>query len=136
MARVGTLTCSCTGTKIDVDSYSCFKDNAQSSSTELDALLRKRGVTHLLVCGLALDVCVKATALDAVKLGYDVTVDLAATRAAVPSDEPKVLEELRKAGVKLVNSTAPPSTIKDSTKAKEKAATTEKESAKKEADDA
>ena len=42
--------------------------------TELDDLLRAAGVTALVVVGLALDVCVKATALDGLRLGYEVTV--------------------------------------------------------------
>ncbi len=48
--------------------------------TELDALLRERGITKAVVVGLALDVCVQATALDAVSGGYQVTVLAEAAR--------------------------------------------------------
>jgi nicotinamidase/pyrazinamidase len=50
-------------------------------STGLDELLRARGVERVVVVGLALDYCVKATALDAVELGYDCTVIRDATAA-------------------------------------------------------
>lgn len=74
--------------------------------TELDALLRVRSVERVVVCGLATDYCVKATALDAVRLGYGTSalldgiaaVDLAA------GDGERALEELRGAGVALVRS--------------------------------
>jgi nicotinamidase/pyrazinamidase len=49
--------------------------------TELDGLLRKAGVTRVVVTGLAEDVCVKETALDAARHGYEVIVPLPATRA-------------------------------------------------------
>ena len=41
----------------DVDSYSGFFDNA-GGETQLDSLLRKRGVTKVYVVGLAQDFCV------------------------------------------------------------------------------
>ena len=90
----------------DVDSYSGFADNAGGAQTELHELLQAAGVTRVTLTGLALDVCVRATALDAARLGYDTCVDLAACRAAVPDDEPRVCAELRAAGVQLLHSTA------------------------------
>jgi nicotinamidase/pyrazinamidase len=39
--------------------------------TELDTLLRERRIARVAVCGLATDYCVNATALDAVRLGYE-----------------------------------------------------------------
>ncbi|CAH0384229.1 unnamed protein product [Bemisia tabaci] len=59
------------GTKDDVDSYSAFWDNNKLSETALNALLRKDGVTNVYIAGLAYDVCVRASALDALKLGYN-----------------------------------------------------------------
>jgi nicotinamidase/pyrazinamidase len=65
------------------DGYSGFtmRDHGtgENASTGLDALLRARGVEHVAVVGLALDYCVKATALDAVALGYRCTVRRRAT---------------------------------------------------------
>jgi len=68
--------------------------------TELDALLRDAGVRALVVVGLALDVCVKATALDGLRLGYDVAVLEAGSRPVElqPGDGEAAVEELRAAG--------------------------------------
>ncbi len=76
--------------------------------TELDALLRVRSIDDALVCGLATDYCVKATALDAVRLGYATTLLLDGI-AAVDlrlGDGDRALEEMRAAGVTVVRSDA------------------------------
>jgi nicotinamidase/pyrazinamidase len=60
------------------DGYSGFsmRDVASGETlpTGLDTVLRELGVTRVVIVGLALDYCVKETALDAVKLGYDTVV--------------------------------------------------------------
>jgi nicotinamidase/pyrazinamidase len=73
--------------------------------TDLERLLRERGVDTVHVAGLALDYCVKATALDARKAGFDVVLHVDATRAidAQPGDAERSLEELRAAGVQVVD---------------------------------
>lgn len=58
------------GTNSDIDSYSAFCDNQNRSNTALDAQLKARGITDVYVCGLAYDICVAATALDAMNHGY------------------------------------------------------------------
>lgn len=58
------------GENSKIDSYSAFWDNTKISQTELHSELQRRQVTHLFVCGLALDFCVAFTALDALELGY------------------------------------------------------------------
>lgn len=58
------------GTNPDVDSYSVFWDNKKLTQTTLVAQLEERGVTDIYVCGLAYDVCVGATAVDALSIGY------------------------------------------------------------------
>ena len=58
------------GSNSKVDSYSGFWDNKALSNTELFVKLVERGVTHVFVCGLALDVCVQFTALDAADHGF------------------------------------------------------------------
>jgi nicotinamidase/pyrazinamidase len=77
------------------EGYSGFED------TTLEALLRKRGVDTVHVAGLALDYCVKATALDARKAGFEVCVHRDATRAVnvQAGDDERAVEELRAAGV-------------------------------------
>jgi nicotinamidase/pyrazinamidase len=69
--------------------------------TELDGLLRKRGITDVVVVGLATDYCVSATALDAARLGYT-TGTLTDAIAAVdlqPGDGDRALGAMRDAGV-------------------------------------
>lgn len=62
------------GQDADVDSYSAFFDNGHRRKTELDCWLRERGITHLVMLGLATDYCVKYSVLDALELGYHVEV--------------------------------------------------------------
>lgn len=81
------------GTRFDKDQYSAFDE------TGLAAELKKRGVTRVWIGGLALDVCVRATALGAVKAGLEVHVIEEATRAVTPEGGKAALEEMRSAGV-------------------------------------
>jgi nicotinamidase/pyrazinamidase len=69
--------------------------------TELERLLREHGVDTVHVAGLALDYCVRATALDARRLGFDVVVHREATRPveAAAGDAERAVQELRDAGV-------------------------------------
>ena len=66
------------------DGYSGFsvRDpvSGEESATQLGRLLQDAGARRVVVTGLAGDVCVKATALDARELGYEVVLPLAATR--------------------------------------------------------
>lgn len=62
------------GQDVDVDSYSAFFDNGHRPKTELDSWLQARGITHLVMLGIATDYCVKYSVLDALELGYQVTV--------------------------------------------------------------
>jgi nicotinamidase/pyrazinamidase len=72
--------------------------------TDLERLLHDRGVERVHVTGLALDYCVRATALDARRAGFDVVLHRGATRAidANPGDSDRTLQELRDAGVEVV----------------------------------
>jgi nicotinamidase/pyrazinamidase len=81
------------------EGYSAFE------GTELERLLRERGVDTVDVAGLALDYCVKATALDARRAGFDVVVHRNATRAVEvqDGDGARAVEELRAAGVNVVD---------------------------------
>ena len=92
------------GTKGE-DGYSGFTMRDLVSGTEeptgLDELLRARGIERVVVCGLATDYCVKATALDAASLGYAVEVlrDAIAAVDLEPGDGDRALEEMADAGV-------------------------------------
>jgi nicotinamidase/pyrazinamidase len=87
------------------DSYSAFGglDNFTQRQS-LDSYLKLESVSEVWVVGLALDYCVKATALDAVKLGYKTRLVLNSTRAVnVKSDDGnKAIAELATAGVEIV----------------------------------
>ncbi len=92
------------------DGYSGFtmRDPVSGAevSTELDALLRVRGIERVVVCGLATDYCVKSTALDSVRLGYKTTVLLDAIAAVdlTAGDGQRALNEMRAAGAILERS--------------------------------
>jgi nicotinamidase/pyrazinamidase len=68
--------------------------------TRLDDLLRERGVDKVTVVGLATDYCVKNTALDALRAGFEVTVDGEGVRGVEveEGDSERALGELREAG--------------------------------------
>ena len=75
------------------------------STPTLEHALRARGVDTVHIGGLALDYCVRATALDARKAGFDVVLHHRATRAveAKPGDGEQALADLREAGVAIVD---------------------------------
>ena len=59
-----------------IDSYSAFFENDRETPTGLEGYLRNRGVDRLLLVGLATDFCVAYSALDGVRLGFDVSLRL------------------------------------------------------------
>jgi nicotinamidase/pyrazinamidase len=86
------------GQSVDAEGYSGFE------GTALGSLLRARGVDRVHIAGLALDYCVKATALDARRAGFAVVVHADATRPVEvhPGDGERAVQELRAAGVEVV----------------------------------
>lgn len=89
------------------DGYSGFTvrdvESGEDLPTDLDAELRRRGVERAVVVGIALDVCVRATVLDAVRLGYDTTVVVDATRPVElqPGDGERAAGEMAAAGAQV-----------------------------------
>ena len=71
--------------------------------TELEALLRERGIERAVIAGLATDYCVRATALDAARLGFETSVltDAIAAVDIEPGDGERAIDEMRDAGVSL-----------------------------------
>ncbi|MDI3469324.1 MAG: Nicotinamidase [Pseudolabrys sp.] len=57
-----------------VDSYSAFYENDHTTPTGLAGYLRERGLTHVVIAGLAFDFCVRYSAEDARREGFAVTV--------------------------------------------------------------
>jgi nicotinamidase/pyrazinamidase len=85
------------------DAYSCFQAET-SDGMPFAAALGEAGVGRLFVGGLATDYCVKSTVVDGVREGFEVVV-LADAIAAVdlaPGDGAKALDEMRAAGVQLI----------------------------------
>jgi len=86
------------------DGYSGFtvRDpvTGQQTPTSLERLLREREVDKLVVVGIATDVCVKETVLDAVRLGFATTVLSEGVRAVErePGDGERALREMAEAG--------------------------------------
>ena len=94
------------GTSAEIDSYSTFFDNGHRKSTGLQDFLKEKNITEIYLAGLATDYCVKYSALDACRLGFKVYVIQDACRAVnlLPDDGQKALDELRSAGVDILNS--------------------------------
>ena|SRR6185312_13573000 len=93
------------GTHVDVDSYSGFRDD-EGRVTGLAGYLRDRGVGRLYVVGLARDFCVRATAIDGARAGFEVFVVDDLTRAVDPASRTRVDAELADAHVGIVSSAA------------------------------
>ncbi len=92
------------GMDAEVDSYSGFFDNDHKSATGLGDYLKEQGFKDLTIVGLALDYCVKFTALDAVNLGFNTKVVVDGTRAVNlnPGDDEKAIQEMKAAGIEIV----------------------------------
>jgi nicotinamidase/pyrazinamidase len=89
------------------DGYSGFTmrdpGSGEERDTPLEGLLRGRGIERVVVVGLATDYCVKETALDAVRRGFDTTVISEAIGAVDlrAGDGERALEDLRRAGARV-----------------------------------
>ncbi|MEX0653945.1 MAG: nicotinamidase [Phycisphaeraceae bacterium] len=82
------------GTDPDADQYSAF------DHTGLVERLQGQAIRRLWVGGLALDVCVRASVLDALQAGFEVHLIADATRAinASPGDDERAIDDMRQAG--------------------------------------
>jgi nicotinamidase/pyrazinamidase len=94
------------GTDASIDSYSGLFDNGHRKSTGLGEWLKEQNVTEVFVCGLAMDYCVKFTALDAVKMGFKTWLIEDASRGVNlhPDDVQNAVEEMKRAGVNVIHS--------------------------------
>jgi nicotinamidase/pyrazinamidase len=95
------------GTDVGIDSYSGLFDNGHRKSTGLGEWLKSQGVTEVFICGLATDYCVKFTALDAAQMGFKTHLIEDASRGVNlrPDDVKNAIEEMKRAGVTVVQST-------------------------------
>jgi nicotinamidase/pyrazinamidase len=89
------------------DGYSGFTardvTTGEEEPTGLQSVLEERGIRRLVVVGLAQDVCVKETALDARRLGYETLVPLAATRPVnlEAGDDARAVDAMVEAGAEV-----------------------------------
>ena len=91
------------GWRREIDSYSAFFENDRQTVTGLHGWLQEHGVKALTIVGLATDFCVHYSAVDAARLGYEVTVDERACRAIdLDGSLEKARAAMRAAGVRLV----------------------------------
>ena len=89
----------------DVDSYSAFMEADRTTSTGLAAYLQARGITQLVLCGLATDYCVAWSALDARAAGFEVAVVEDACRAIdLNGSLAKAWADMAAAGVQRIRS--------------------------------
>ncbi len=90
------------------DGYSGFTmrdpETGEERPTELETLLRDRDIRRVVVCGLATDYCVLATALDAARLGFETSLltDAVAAVNLSDGDGDRALAQMRGAGVVLI----------------------------------
>ena len=89
----------------DVDSYSAFMEADRTTTTGLAAYLQARGITQLVLCGLATDYCVAWSALDARAAGFEVAVVEDACRAIdLNGSLAKAWADMAAAGVQRIRS--------------------------------
>jgi nicotinamidase/pyrazinamidase len=86
------------GSHPEQEAYSGFH------GTELAKILRDKGVKRVVVCGIATDYCVRATAHDAIQEGFEVLVleDVIRGVDVNPGDCQRAIEELHQAGAKVI----------------------------------
>jgi nicotinamidase/pyrazinamidase len=86
------------GSDPNQDAYSCFQ------GTRLANILRDKGVNRVVICGLATDYCVRATAHDALQEGFKVLIAEDAIRGVEvhAGDCQRAIEALRQAGAQMI----------------------------------
>jgi nicotinamidase/pyrazinamidase len=94
------------GTDTEIDSYSGFFDNGHRKATGLGDYLKEKGVEEVYILGLALDVCVKFTVLDALGLGFKTYLVEDGCRGVNlnEGDSDKALSEMREKGAIIAQS--------------------------------
>lgn len=84
-----------------VDSYSGFLDNDKKIKSGLEDFLKSKNIQRIFVCGLALDYCCYATAMDGVNLGFNVVfiVDLTRGVDLPPGNIANTLKNMEEKGI-------------------------------------
>lgn len=93
------------GVELDMHPYgACYHDFAEKLSTGVIEFCRQRGITHIIVGGLATDYCVKTTVMQLLGAGFDVIVNLAATRGIADETVQRALVDMRQSGAVIIDS--------------------------------
>jgi len=93
----------------DVEMFSgfadCFGNKTDAASFDLAEVLREAAISHVYVVGLAGDYCVRCSAIDAKKEGFNVCVVEDATRSVDPGEKGwgSAKKELQQFGIKIVS---------------------------------
>ncbi|MFX1276698.1 MAG: bifunctional nicotinamidase/pyrazinamidase [Promethearchaeota archaeon] len=93
------------GTNPNIDSYSAFLENDQKTETGLAGYLKSLNIKRIFIAGLALDYCCYYTAIDGLKLGFEVHffIDLAKGIDAPEGNISNSLRDMVDNGVKFIN---------------------------------
>lgn len=93
------------GFRAAIDSYSAFYENDKTTRTGLTGYLRDRGVSHVVLTGLATDFCVYYSAIDAVRDGFTATLVTDACRAIdMDGSLAAAMDDMRAKGVRITTS--------------------------------
>ncbi|MEW5814618.1 MAG: bifunctional nicotinamidase/pyrazinamidase [Spirochaetota bacterium] len=94
------------GTRVDLDSYSAFFENDKKTSTGLEYYLKGLEIENVYLAGLALDVCVFYSAVDAVTLGFNTFVIRDASKGVdVPAGNlEKTVRDMENMGINFIDS--------------------------------
>uniref|UniRef100_A0A0N4Z7C5 nicotinamidase n=1 Tax=Parastrongyloides trichosuri TaxID=131310 RepID=A0A0N4Z7C5_PARTI len=92
------------GTNTFYDSYSGFFDNLKVHKTELENILKERGIKTVFVCGVAYEYCVACTAKDASDLGFKTFIITDCTKGLDKDDMLEAMEEMKSHGIVEINS--------------------------------
>jgi len=91
------------GFRPEIDSYSAFYENDRTTSTGLTAYLGERSVKRVICVGLALDYCVKFSAIDARQEGFEtIVVEEGCQGINMENSNNAAREAMRNAGVRLI----------------------------------
>lgn len=88
-------------TKSDSDAYSAFHAETENG-IPLPIILEEHNIQRIIICGLCLDYCVKASSLDLIKAGYETLVVLNATKAIDAEDGLETIRLLTSFGVQFI----------------------------------
>lgn len=92
------------GMETEIDSYSGFYDNGHRKSTGLAGYLKDKGSEELYFCGLAADICVYYTLLDALRLGFSATLIEDAAVPLAPESFENIKSDILEKGGRIINS--------------------------------